>query len=50
MARPHSTLRERVWDMTIEQLVAQEFDYLCDLVMVLAVAITKVRLVTLPHS
>jgi len=36
MARPHSTLRKRVWDMTIEQLVAQEFDYLCNLVMALA--------------
>jgi len=24
---PHSTLREKVWDMAIEQVVAQEFYY-----------------------
>jgi len=27
VARPYSTPRERVWDMTTEQLVAQEFNY-----------------------
>jgi len=27
LARPYSAPRERVWDMAIEQLVAQEFNY-----------------------
>ena len=26
VAKPYSTLRERVWDMAIKQLVAQEID------------------------
>ena len=35
---------------SIEQLINQEFNWLCNAVMTLAIAITKVRLVTLLHS
>jgi len=49
VARPYSALRERVWDMAIEQLVARNLISQVNLVMTPAIAIAKVRVSTFLH-
>jgi len=49
VARPYSAPRERVWDMAIEQLVAQEFNWSRKSNHDVTMAIAKVRLATFLH-